>query len=114
MRTIWIMGLAIAVALVSSASVTIQFNTTAPALGQAAVTTAWIAIPAPSRKGCVFSGWMVEGSNVSVGARYSVVANERHPVVAGTPCGAGYSRCSFKELTNPGDAVRLIAHWQPL
>lgn len=48
------------------------------------------------------------------GARYSVVANERHPVVAGTPYGAGYSRCSFKELTNPGGVVRLIAHWQPL
>ena len=79
-----------------------------------AVTTAWMAIPAPSRKGYVFSGWTVEGSNVSAGARYSVVANERHPVVAGTPCGAGYSRCSFKELTNPGGAVRLIAHWQPL
>lgn len=74
--------------------------------------TKWLGVPAPMRDGYEFAGWTIEG--LGANARYSVATNERHPVVAGTPCGAGYSRCSFKELTNPGGAVRLIAHWQPL
>lgn len=76
--------------------------------------SAWMAVPAPTREGCEFAGWTVEGLNSGANARYSTVANERHPVLAGTPCGAGYSRCAFKGLTNPGCAVRLTAQWLPL
>lgn len=79
------------------------------ALFKAAV---WTTVPAPRRDGYSFAGWIVEGAEIGSNARYSVVANERHPVLAGTPCGAGYSRCSFKELTNAGGAVRLTAQWQ--
>ena len=79
-----------------------------------ALATAWMAVPAPQRDGCVFAGWTVEGMSVGTAARYSVAVNKSNPVVAGTPCGAGYSRCSFKALASAGAAVRLVAHWLPL
>ena len=72
----------------------------------------WTTVPAPRRDGYSFAGWIVEGAEIGSNARYSVVANERHPVLSGIPCGAGCSRCSFKELTNAGGAVRLTAQWQ--
>ena len=76
-----------------------------------AMTTAWMAVPAPQRDGCVFAGWTVEGMSVGTAARYSVAVNKSNPVVAGTPCGAGYARCSFKALADAGTTVRLIANW---
>jgi hypothetical protein len=73
-------------------------------------TTAWMAVPAPQREGYEFAGWTVEGL-VSTAARYSVEVNKSNPVVAETPCGAGYTRCSFKALANAGATVRLLANW---
>lgn len=74
--------------------------------------TKWMGVPMPTRDGYEFAGWTVEGAGAN--ARYSVATNTSHPVVAGTPCGAGFSRCAFKELTHPGGLVRLTAHWRPL
>ena len=79
-----------------------------------AMTTAWMAVPAPQREGYVFAGWTVEGLDNSASARYAVEFNKSNPVVAGTPCGAGYPRCSFKALADAGATVRLVAHWLPL
>ena len=79
-----------------------------------AMTTAWMAVPAPQREGYVFAGWTVEGLDNSASARYAVEINKSNPVVAGTPCGAGCPRCSFKALADAGATVRLVAHWLPL